>query len=64
MPRTDAEKSRSSASPEPQAAKLSSETIEEWTLRFFAERGMPAPSDEELHIILELGRNDELTGHQ
>ena len=45
-------------------AFLARETIEEWTRRWFRERGLPEPTDAELKEIIALGREDERTGHQ
>lgn len=43
---------------------LARESITEWTLRFFRERGLPPPTEQELREILEAGKNDERGGHQ
>lgn len=43
---------------------LAKETIEQWTLRFHRERGLPEPSPEELKKIIALGYDDEKRAHQ
>ena len=43
---------------------LARETIEEWTLRFHRERGLPEPTPAELVEIIALGKIDEETAHQ
>ena len=45
-------------------ASLARETIEDWTLRFHRERGLPEPDDAELRVLIALGREDERSGHQ
>ena len=42
---------------------LARESIEEWTLRFHRERGLPEPTPAQLAKIIELGRQDEATPH-
>ena len=45
-------------------ARLSKETIREWTIRFYKERGLPIPDEKELEKIIALGEDDERTAHQ
>ena len=45
-------------------AFLARETVEEWTMRFHRERGLPEPDDAELRVLIALGREDERSGRQ
>lgn len=45
-------------------AFLARETIEECTIRFHQERGLPVPDAAELAKIIDLGKDDERAAHQ
>ena len=45
-------------------AFLARESLEDWTRRFFRERGMTEPNEAEMARLIKLNEIDERGGHQ